>query len=106
MVAAEAAACGVPPVSARHSGLAEVSDALAGELPSGVSEWLSFPVDDSSVRAIAERVLAWLGADVDLRAEVRERLVRVARERWSWERVARNVIAAAQGELQALDSPR
>ncbi len=106
MVAAEAAASGVPPVSARHSGLAEVSEALARRLPSGVSEWLSFPVDDYSVRAIAERVLAWMGADAGLRAEVRARLVGVAGELWSWERVARNVIAAANGQLQALDAPR
>ena len=33
MVAAEAAACGALPVSAAHSGLAEVSRALAQELP-------------------------------------------------------------------------
>ena len=33
MVAAEAAACGVPPISARHSGLAEVSEVLACALP-------------------------------------------------------------------------
>ena len=30
MVAAEAAACGVPPVSADHSGMREVSRQLAG----------------------------------------------------------------------------
>ncbi|MGN6372862.1 MAG: glycosyltransferase family 4 protein [Solirubrobacteraceae bacterium] len=106
MVAAEAAACGVPPVSARHSGLAEVSDVLAGALPAKVGDWLSFPVDDSAVRAIAERVIAWLGAPALLRAECRARLVETVRERWSWEGVGRGVIAAALGELEGLDVPR
>ena len=37
MVAAEAAACGVLPVSAAHSGLAEVSDALARAVPAEIA---------------------------------------------------------------------
>ncbi len=98
MVAAEAAACGVLPVSAGHSGLAEVSEALACAVPSEAAGWLSFPVDDGSVRAIAERVLGWLEADLELRARTRAALVSVVRERWSWEGVARGVIAAAHGE--------
>jgi glycosyltransferase involved in cell wall biosynthesis len=106
MVAAEAAACGVPPVSARHSGLAEVSDVLVRSLPAEVGSWLSFSVDDRAVTAIAQQVLAWLGADRKLRAEAQARLVEVVRERWSWEGVARGVIAAAQGDLRALDVPR
>ena len=51
MVAAEAAACGVLPISAAHSGLAEVSDALAGAVPEQVAPWLSFPVDDGAVQS-------------------------------------------------------
>ncbi len=53
MVAAEAAACGVLPVSAAHSGLAEVSEALAGAVPPEAASLLSFPVDDEAVPAIA-----------------------------------------------------
>jgi glycosyltransferase involved in cell wall biosynthesis len=102
MVAVEAAACGVPPISARHSGLAEVSDVLEAALPAATAGWLSFPVDDLTVEAIAERVLAWLDADLELRARSREQLVRTVRERWSWEGVARGVIAAAQGQLDRL----
>jgi glycosyltransferase involved in cell wall biosynthesis len=98
MVAVEAAACGVLPVSAGHSGLVEVSEVIASEVPPQAADWLSFPVDDGSVRAIAERVLAWLGAEEPLKARTREALVSVARERWSWEGVARGVIAAARGE--------
>jgi glycosyltransferase involved in cell wall biosynthesis len=98
MVAAEAAACGVLPVSAHHSGLAEVSEIIAQDVPPETRAWLSFPVDDGAVRAIAERVVGWLQADRSSRARTREALVSVARERWSWEGVARGVIAAARGE--------
>jgi glycosyltransferase involved in cell wall biosynthesis len=98
MVAAEAAACGVLPISAGHSGLAEVSEVIAHELPSQAAAWLSFPVDDDAVRAIAERVLGRLRADRALRARTRTTLVSLARERWSWEGVAGVVIAAARDE--------
>ncbi len=98
MVAAEAAACGVLPVSASHSGLAEVSEVIAAEVPKEAAEWLSFPVDDNAVRAIAGCVLGWLEADEELKRKTRSALVSVARERWSWEGVARGVIAAARGE--------
>jgi glycosyltransferase involved in cell wall biosynthesis len=105
MVAAEAAACGVLPISAAHSGLAEVSSTLAGAVPAEVAPWLSFPVDDHSVAAIAERVVAWLGVDPVLREQTRAGLLSTVRERWSWEGVARGVIAAARGELAALARP-
>jgi glycosyltransferase involved in cell wall biosynthesis len=102
MVAAEAAACGVLPVSAAHSGAAEVSAALAAAVPDVARGWLSFPIDDGAVRAIAARVNAWLAAPDDLRARTRAALVAVARERYSWEGVADGVIAAAEGRLEAL----
>jgi glycosyltransferase involved in cell wall biosynthesis len=97
MVAVEAAACGVLPVSAAHSGLAEVSETLAKEVPAEARALLSFPVDDGAVRAIAERLVGWLEADPALKAQTRAALVSVARERWSWEGVARGVIDAARG---------
>ena len=63
MVAAEAAACGALPVVAAHSGLAEVSQALAAAVPEQATEWLSFPVDDRAVRALAGRLIGWLTAE-------------------------------------------
>ncbi len=102
MVAAEAAACGVLPVSAGHSGAAEVSAMLAAAVPAAARGWLSFPIDDGAVRAIAARVSAWMAAPDDLRAQTRAALVATARERFSWEGVASGVIAAAQGRLAAL----
>ncbi len=105
MVAAEAAACGALPVSAAHSGLAEVSDALAGAVPEQAAGWLSFPIDDTAVTALAARLVGWLTADPALLRETREGLVSTVRERWSWEGVARGVIAAAGGELAGLPKP-
>jgi glycosyltransferase involved in cell wall biosynthesis len=105
MVAAEAAACGVLPVGAAHSGLAEVSAALARSLPAAATEWLSFPVDDGAVRSLAGCLEGWLTAPAELREQAREGLVAEVRRRWSWQGVARGVIAAAQGELDGLSRP-
>jgi glycosyltransferase involved in cell wall biosynthesis len=105
MVAAEGAACGALPICAAHSGLAEVSGALAAAVPAQAAAWLSFPVDDDAVEALAERIVAWLGADAQLREATRDGLVSTVRERWSWDGVARSVLAAAGGELSALSAP-
>ena len=96
MVAAEGAACGALPVCAAHSGLAEVAEALAEAVPEPVRPWLAFPVEDDPVRGIAERVGSWLAAPEDVRTATRDALVATVRERWSWEGVARGVIAAAR----------
>ena len=63
MVAAEAAATGALPVSAAHSGAAEVSSALAADLPEPVSGLVSFDLDDDAVAAIAARLDAWLALE-------------------------------------------
>jgi len=105
MVAAEAAACGALPVSAAHSGLVEVSDVLARELPAAIAPYVSFPVDDGAVQALAARLVGWLQADAALRSQARERLVETVWERWSWEGVARGVLAATGGELEGLGRP-
>jgi glycosyltransferase involved in cell wall biosynthesis len=105
MVAAEAAACGALPISAAHSGLAEVSSVLADAVPEPAGAWLSFPVEDGAVRALAARLVGWLTADPLLRAQTRQGLVSAVREHWSWEGVAKGVIAAAQGELDVLKAP-
>jgi glycosyltransferase involved in cell wall biosynthesis len=105
MVAAEAAACGALPLSAAHSGLAEVSGVLARSIPHAAADWLSFPVDDRAVRSLAARLCGWLQADSTLRAQTREGLVAAVREHWSWEGVAEGVIAAACGQLDELAEP-
>jgi glycosyltransferase involved in cell wall biosynthesis len=105
MVAAEGAACGAFPVSAAHSGLAEVSSVLAKAVPPEAAPWLSFAIDDRAVAALAERVVAWLQAPAALREHARDGLVAAVREHWSWRGVARGVIAAAEGRLGELQLP-
>ena len=105
MVAVEAAACAALPISAAHSGLAEVSEELARHVPEQARAWLSFPIDDHAVRALAGCLEGWLTAPSALRAQTRTGLVDVVRERWSWDGVARGVIAAASGQLDALREP-
>lgn len=98
MVAAEAAACGVLPVSAGHSGMLEVSRQLMEALPGEVGRLTSFPVEAGAVEAIAERLNGWLSLPEQERDEAREALVETARRLWSWEGVARGVLAAASGQ--------
>ena len=105
MVAAEAAACGALPVCADHSGLAEVAGALADAGPPEVAGLFAFPTEGAVVEGLAGRLLAWLGADDGTRARTREAIVATVREKWSWEGVARGVIAAAQGRLDELPPP-
>ena len=105
MVAAEAASCGALPVSAAHSGLAEVSRILAGALPEDLRPLLSFELGDDAVEQIADRLIRWLQLDSERRAAASKALSDLARERFSWEGVARGVIDAAQGRLDALPLP-
>jgi glycosyltransferase involved in cell wall biosynthesis len=102
MVAAEAAACGVLPVSAGHSGMLEVSKQLMAALPLEVGRLTSFPVEAGAVEAIAERLNGWLSLSDAERGAAQESLVKTARRLWSWEGVARGVIAASRGELDRL----
>jgi glycosyltransferase involved in cell wall biosynthesis len=105
MVAAEAASAGVPPVSAQHSGLAEVSQALADELPPDAASLLSFELDERAVRSLAERLNGWLGLDPRIRERTLDALRDAAVRKWSWEGVARGILAAAAGRLDELRKP-
>jgi glycosyltransferase involved in cell wall biosynthesis len=105
MVAAEAAACGALPISAGHSGMREVSRELAAALPPEVGKLTSFPVEAGAVEAIAERLNAWLGLPEGERAAAREALVGTATRLWSWEGVARGMLAASAGSLADLPAP-
>ncbi len=105
MVAAEAAAAGALPVSAGHSGMLEVSRQLMEALPSEVGRLTSFPVERGAVEAIAARLNGWLALPEAERAGAREALVETARRLWSWEGVARGVLAAGAGRLDELPAP-
>ncbi len=105
MVAAEAAACGALPVVANHSGMGEVARTLRAAVPAEARGWLSFEVGDAAVAELAGALSGWLGASEQVRAATREAIVEVTRARYSWDGVARGVIAAAQGELAGLAEP-
>jgi glycosyltransferase involved in cell wall biosynthesis len=102
MVAAEAAAAGVAPVSAHHSGAAEVSRALAADLPAEAAPLVSFSLGEGAVAELAGRINGWLGLDPAVGAEARRRLRETAGRLWSWEGIARHVLAASAGELEGL----
>jgi glycosyltransferase involved in cell wall biosynthesis len=105
MVAAEAAACGALPISAAHSGLAEVSRTLAASLPEPVGELLSFELGPGAVDAIAEKLVRWLRMPTEVRLAARTQLAQGVAENYTWESVARRVLAAARGRLDRLPSP-
>ncbi|HVQ57807.1 MAG TPA: glycosyltransferase family 4 protein [Solirubrobacterales bacterium] len=105
MVAAEAAACGVLPVSAGHSGMLEVSRQLAADLPEEVAGLISFPVEPGAVEAIGARLDAWLAMPEAERESARAALVATVQRLWSWEGVARGVLAAAAADLDELPRP-
>ncbi|MGN6216615.1 MAG: glycosyltransferase, partial [Solirubrobacterales bacterium] len=105
MVAVEAAACGALPVSAGHSGMLEVTRQLGPFLPEPVRSLTSFPLEAGAVEAIAARLDAWLALSEIERESARSALVAAVARLWSWEGVARGVLAAAAGDLDDLPRP-
>ena len=106
MVAAEAAAAGTPPVSAHHSGMAEVSGALAEALPAQAASLVSFELDERAVGSLADRLNGWLSLDPEIRERALASLHEVAARNWSWDGVARGILAASAGELDGLPAPQ
>ena len=94
MVAAEAAACGVLPVVPLHSGIAEVGIALEEVI--GRPGLLLFdpnhPIED-----IAARIDDILAITFEERRDLAAAATELARERWSWTTVARQLLNAALG---------
>jgi glycosyltransferase involved in cell wall biosynthesis len=105
MVAVEAAACGVLPVSAAHSGMLEVSRRLAEVLPAEIATLISLPTGEGAVDELADRLRSWLAHDPARRREIGALLARRVDELWSWEGVARGVVAASEGRLEDLPIP-
>jgi glycosyltransferase involved in cell wall biosynthesis len=92
MVAAEAAACGSPPLVARHSGLAEVAAGLEAEYPPERRDLVSFVSGD--VDDLAAKVEAILALPPQERALLSAAARRAVEARWSWERVAALILSA------------
>jgi glycosyltransferase involved in cell wall biosynthesis len=91
MVAAEAAACGSPPLVARHSGLAEVARGLEEAYPEEFRALAAFdPGDAADLAAKLDAILSLPHADWDrLSAAARSAAV----ERWSWETIAALILS-------------
>ncbi|HEY1356854.1 MAG TPA: glycosyltransferase family 4 protein [Thermoleophilaceae bacterium] len=105
MVAAEAAACGVLPLSAAHSGMAEVTAVLAPALEGDLRPLLSFQVGPRAVDEIAAKLVRWLTLDEAMRERAAAALAERAAARFGWENVARGVVSAALGRLDDLPVP-
>jgi glycosyltransferase involved in cell wall biosynthesis len=103
MVAAEAAASGALPICAAHSGLAEVASILGERLAPAVRELLTFERGMRAVEDLAQAINGWLELDSRTRASARTALARTAADRFGWDAVAQNVIAAAKGRTAILE---
>jgi glycosyltransferase involved in cell wall biosynthesis len=86
MVAAEAAAAGLPPVVADHSGLAEIAAGVAAEYPPDRTALTAFPNGDSA--ALRERLRELFALPAEERRALGLAARRAVEQRWSWERVA------------------
>jgi len=93
MVAAEAAACGSPPLVARHSGLAEVAAGLEARYPPERRDLAAFAGGD--LGDLVDKLRALLALDAGERARLGAAARRAAVERWSWEGVAARLLAHA-----------
>jgi glycosyltransferase involved in cell wall biosynthesis len=94
MVAAEAAACGSPPLVARHSGLAEVAAGLEAVYPDRFRHLASFARGNS--RQLSERLAELLALPHDDWLEISRAARTAAEQLWSWDGVALRLLQAAR----------
>ena len=105
MVLAEAACCGSIPLSAAHSGLAEVTAVLAPALRLVLRSQLSFQLGTGAVPEIAGKLARWLSFTENAPnawRQAREALIAVGCAEFGWPEVARGVVAATRGQLSEL----
>ncbi len=94
MVAAEAAACGCPPLVARHSGLAEIAARLEAAYPPELAHLAGFERGDvEDLRATLAELLA---LSPDDRQRIGEAARATAVDAWSWDRVADRIAALTE----------
>ena len=90
MVAAEAAAAGVPPLVARHSGPAEVAADIEAAYPPERRALASFESGD--IAELRDKLATLLALPDDERARLGEAARRAAVDRWSWRSVAERLL--------------
>jgi len=91
MVAAEAAACGCPPLVARHTGLAEVAAGLEAAYPPHLAHLAAF--ENGNVGELRSKLAELLELGAADREALRAAARRTVVERWSWAGVAARLLA-------------
>ena len=91
MVAAEAAACGSPPLVARHSGLAEIAQGLQEAYPEEHRALTSFEPGDAA--DLTAKLAAILSLPQSEWARLSDAARSAAVERWSWETIAALILS-------------
>ena len=92
MVAAEAAAAGALPVVARHSGLAEVAEALESEVRR--PGLFSFAPGEGAIGRLATSIERILSLPAPERGELRAGVHAFVAREWTWEQTAAKILAA------------
>jgi glycosyltransferase involved in cell wall biosynthesis len=82
-----------------------VARTFAPALDEPLRRLLTFDRGPQAVEQLADRLITWLELEPTERDRATAALARVAHERYSWEGVARGVIAAAEGRLDDLLEP-
>jgi glycosyltransferase involved in cell wall biosynthesis len=93
MVSAEAAATGALPLLARHSGLAEVAEALEGAV--GRPGWFSYQPGSEGAGNIAAGVRRLLDVPDEERRALSRGVARFVASNWTWERTVELLLLAA-----------
>jgi glycosyltransferase involved in cell wall biosynthesis len=93
MVAAEAAACGCPPLVARHSGLAEIAARLEAAYPPDLRHLAGFATGD--LEDLRTKLAALLALPADRRRQLGAAARETAVAAWSWRGVGERIIALA-----------
>jgi glycosyltransferase involved in cell wall biosynthesis len=91
MVAAEAAATGVPPLVARHSGLAEIAAGLEAAYPEELRHLASFERGD--VRDLTSKLGELLALPSATRRELGSAARKAVVELWSWSSVGERLLS-------------
>jgi glycosyltransferase involved in cell wall biosynthesis len=87
MVAAEAAAAGVPPLVARHSGLAEIAAGIEAEYPRDLRDLAGYEGE------LEPKLRRLLELPPETRTELGAAARRAVVERWSWSSVGERLLS-------------
>ena len=96
LVAAEGAAAGALPLVARHSGLAEVAEALESAV--GRPGLFSYDPGENVIRSIADGVDSLLSIDAGERSLLRRTVSDFVGSQWTWKRAATELLIASTAD--------